>query len=280
MARYRGQSIALLTQHGKEQVIAPALEPALDCRVQLVTGYDTDRLGSFTRDTPRPGTQLEAARRKARVGMELSGLSVGLASEGSFAADPWTGLFAWNVEMVILLDDRLGIEVVGVAQGAARSAQLQTAEWSALEQYALQQGFPEHQLVLRPAGPDGTRLDKGLSDWAALRSSFERCRAEASNGQVFAETDLRAHANPARMQRIADATRDLLQRLQTACPVCQAPGYGVVGREPGLPCSDCGSPTQTHRAEILQCPACGHRELRARRDRQFAEPAQCAACNP
>ena len=63
MSRYRGQSIALLTQHGKERVIAPALEPALGCHVQLVTGYDTDQLGTFTRDKPRPGSQLEAARR-------------------------------------------------------------------------------------------------------------------------------------------------------------------------------------------------------------------------
>ena len=83
MSRYRGQSIALLTQHGKERVIAPALEPALDCRVQLVTGYDTDQLGTFTRDKPRPGTQLEAARRKARVGMTLSGLPVGLVLEAT-----------------------------------------------------------------------------------------------------------------------------------------------------------------------------------------------------
>lgn len=280
MSRYRGQSIALLTQHGKERVIAPALETALGCRVQLVTGYDTDQLGTFTRDTSRPGTQLEAARRKARVGMELSGLPVGLASEGSFAADPWTGMFAWNVEMVILLDDRLGIEVVGVAQGAARSAQLQTADWAALEQYAQQQGFPGHQLVLRPDGPDDPRLDKGLADWAALRASFERCRAGAANGQVYAESDLRAHANPTRMQRIGEATRDLLQRLQTECPACHAPGYGLVGREPGLPCRDCGSPTQTYRAEVLQCPACKHREVRARSDRDFAEPGQCTACNP
>ena len=74
MSRYRGQTIALLTQHGKERVIAPALEPALGCHIQLVTGYDTDQLGTFTRDKPRPGSQLEAARRKVRIGMALSGL--------------------------------------------------------------------------------------------------------------------------------------------------------------------------------------------------------------
>ena len=72
-----------------------------------MTGYDTDQLGTFTRDIPRPGSQLEAARRKARMGMSLSGLPVGLASEGSFAPDPFTGMFTWNVEMLVLIDDRL-----------------------------------------------------------------------------------------------------------------------------------------------------------------------------
>ena len=66
---YAGQRIALLTQHGKEQVITPVLDPALACRIERVEGFDTDQLGTFTRDMPRFGTQLDAARRKARIGM-------------------------------------------------------------------------------------------------------------------------------------------------------------------------------------------------------------------
>jgi len=53
----------------KERVIAPVLEPALGCQIELVDGFDTDQLGTFTRDIPRDGTQLEAARKKARIGM-------------------------------------------------------------------------------------------------------------------------------------------------------------------------------------------------------------------
>ena len=53
---YRGCSVALLTQHGKESVIAPVLDAALACRVRLVTGFDTDLLGTFTRDVARAGT--------------------------------------------------------------------------------------------------------------------------------------------------------------------------------------------------------------------------------
>lgn len=39
-----------------------------------------------------------------------------------------TGMFPWNVEMLVWLDDRLGVEVVGMAQGPAQSGHLQTAD--------------------------------------------------------------------------------------------------------------------------------------------------------
>lgn len=277
---YRGQRIALLTQHGKAQVIAPVLEPALSCTVVTVGGFDTDQLGTFTRDTPRPGSQLAAARRKARIGMELSGLPVGLASEGSFGPDPWGGMFTWNVELLVLIDDRLGIEVVGMAQGAGRCGHVQTAQWPELESFAQQQGFPAHQLVLRPEGPDDGRMHKGVSDWSQLRQCFQACLAQAGNGQVFAETDLRAHANPTRMSRIGEAARDLLARLQSRCPACRKPGYWLAERERGLPCADCGAPTQDYRAEVWLCPACNHRALIPRQDKNHAEPRHCLHCNP
>jgi len=118
---YRGRRIGLLTQHGKERVISPELDRALGCRVERVGGYDTDLLGTFTRDVPRAGTQLEAARKKARIGMERSGLPLGLASEGSFGRIRSPGMIPWNVELVILIDDEQVLEIIGVAQGGRTS---------------------------------------------------------------------------------------------------------------------------------------------------------------
>ncbi|MDE2077693.1 MAG: hypothetical protein KGI91_11570 [Burkholderiales bacterium] len=280
MSDYAGQTIALLTQHGKETVIAPVLEPILGCVVQRIDGYDTDQLGTFTRDTPRPGTQLEAARRKARVGMELSGLPVGLASEGSFGPDPFTGLFPWNVEMLVWIDDRLGIEVVGMAQGPAQGGHVQTGDWAAVEAFAEEEGFPAHQLVMRPQDQDDPRLLKGIADWDQLKQGFDTCLAQSSNAQVFVELDLRAFANPTRMARIAEAAQDLLKRLQSPCPACQVPGFWITERQPGLTCSSCGQPTQIHKAEVWQCPGCQHRVVEPRQDRRFADPQHCARCNP
>ena len=61
----------LLTQHEKERVIAPVLEPGLGCSIELVTGFDTDQYGTFTRETPRNGTRLEAASRRQEKACSL-----------------------------------------------------------------------------------------------------------------------------------------------------------------------------------------------------------------
>lgn len=280
MIRYTGERVALLTQHGKESVLAPVLEPALGCRIERVSGFDTDLLGTFTRDTPRPGSQADAARAKARKGMELSGLPIGLASEGSFVPDPHTGLFPWNVELLCFIDDRHGFEVLAWADAPARSAHLQTGDWAALESFARQQDFPSHQLVLRPESQDDPRLCKGLADWGALREQFERCRGEAGNGEVFIEMDLRAFANPTRMKTIELAAQDLLRRLESRCPACALPGFGVVERLPGLPCEGCGLPTASYKAERWQCASCGEQRLKPRTDRLSAAARECGYCNP
>jgi len=277
---YAGARICLLTQHGKEQVIAPVLEPALGCRVETIDSFDTDQLGTFTREIPRAATQLEAARKKARLGMELSGLSLGLASEGSFGPDPMVGLLPWNVELLIFIDDKQGLEVFGVAQGKTNHAHLLADDWTTAESFARQAEFPSHQLVLRPEGENDSRLRKGIADWEELKASFSWAQLQSTSGQVFLETDLRAYANPTRMNMIRLAAEDLVARLASLCPACGTPGFWLVERLAGLPCGDCGAPTRETCAEVYGCLKCAHRERRDRTEPLYADPGRCDYCNP
>ena len=279
---YAGQTIAFLTQHGKERVVSPALAGTLGCRVERVEGYDTDRLGSFTREIPRPGSQLDAARRKARIGMELHGSPLGLASEGSFGPDPHTGMFPWNVELVLFIDDIRRIEVVGLHQGPASQDHAWVGSWDELEAFARRTGFPAQHLVVRPGSEDDPRLRKGLSDWASLEAAYAwALQADRRDGRIFVERDLRAHAHPERMERIGKAAQDLARKLASLCPACGCPGFAVTEAVPGLPCGLCGQPTREHRAEILGCPGCGFRKERPRADGAVtADPARCDYCNP
>ena len=277
---YRGEHIALLTKHGKEQVIAPRFAAALGACVTLVESYDTDQFGTFTRDIPRNGTQLDAARRKARKGMELTGLPLGVASEGAFCADPFAGMFPWNIELVLLIDDRINIEVCGIAQAPAHQHHGTFSTREALDEFARKAAFPEHFLIVRPEREDDRRIRKDLCDWASLHQSFAWAKLQSSNGQVFVESDLRAHANPSRMHNICTATEDLIDRIKSRCPSCIAPGFSVVERIAGLPCEFCGAPTRETRAEQFACLLCAHQEIRNRAGLKQADASACNFCNP
>jgi len=277
---YRGARIALLTQHGKERVLAPLFASELDATLVVEGGFDTDALGTFTREVPREGTQLEAARRKAEIAIERSGAEIGLGSEGAFVSGPF-GLGSWNIEALVLIDRARGIEIIGRAGAAGRHLHASVATLAELVAFATRAGFPEHGLVLRPNDERDPRVVKGINTQAALVRAFEQVVREATGGVVFVENDLRAHFNPTRMASIGEAGRDLVARMKCACPACGLPGFGAVGQVPGLPCRDCGAPTRHPVAEEFGCVRCEHREERPLRDAsESADPSVCDYCNP
>lgn len=276
----RMRRTALLTQHGKEALLAPVLADALGWQVEHVTGFDTDSLGTFTREVDRPGSQLDAARAKARKGMELSGCARGLASEGAFMPDPASGLFPWNVELLLVVDDDLGLEVVGMAQGPACNQTGVAANWATAERLALEAGFPRHWLVLRPNAEDDPRAIKGIDSWPALRAAFAAAQAQSDSGEVWLESDLRAMANPSRQALIVQAGQDLARRWHSLCPTCDAPGFWPVAAIRGLPCAACGTPTRERMGERWACVCCSHTQERTLAATQRADPARCDRCNP
>lgn len=257
-----------------------ALATATGCCVERVTGCDTDRLGTFTRDIPRAGTQLEAARKKARIGMKLTGLKLGLASEGSFGPDPFAGMLPWNVELLIWIDDERDLEIVGIAQGKTNSAHILTANWQEAEAFAHQAGFSEHYLVVRPDGEYDPRIRKGIAYWTNLQAAFSWALDQSISRRVFIETDMRAYANPTRMDNIRLAAEDLARKLSSLCMTCGTPGFWIIERLTGLPCEACGEPTLETRAEVRGCIKCAHRITRERTDITHASAARCGGCNP
>jgi len=277
---YKNREVALLTQHGKEKVLAPLLYESIGCRVTRVDDYDTDLLGTFTRDIPRLSRQVDTARKKALIGMKYSNLSLGLASEGSFGPDPYTGMFSQNVEVLIWVDKESDLEVVAFSQGKTNLDHGLMRSWEDTETFARKIGFPEHHLVLRPQSEDNPNIRKGIDNWDDLQEAFTWAVERSENNTAFIETDMRAHANPTRMDNIRMAAEELAKKLSSTCPECTAPGYGIVDRLSGLPCSGCGLPTNEIRAEIYRCSHCGDKITVAREDKRYAYPGNCNYCNP
>lgn len=277
---YQGRQVAFLTQHGKQNLIRTPLEGALGCQLVHTDGYDTDQLGTFTRDVARPGSQLAAARRKANIGMELTGAHVGIASEGAFGPDPFAGLIPWNTEILLWLDQTKGIEVTGFAQGPAQSMHSEVKTLNALKNFAIQAQFPSHHLVLRPDRPEHPDLHKNISDEQNLFNLFHMVKEKSATGRVFVENDLRAFCNPTRQTVIREANQDLIQKLLSLCPQCTSPGYWKTRQIPGLLCRSCRAETRLPVAEVWRCQTCQFEEHIEINRGEFADPAKCEICNP
>jgi hypothetical protein len=90
---YSGSLIAVGTNHGKQHQFAPAFSAVLGARLVTPPGLDTDQFGTFSVETPRSGTAVQAARSKARLALTLLDLPRGVASEASYGPLPggWFG---------------------------------------------------------------------------------------------------------------------------------------------------------------------------------------------
>lgn len=279
---FHGCTAVLGTKHGKERVIAPVLDEHLGLRVSVPADFDSDRFGTFTREVDRAGSQLEAARRKARAAMDQTGHALGLASEGSFGPHPAVGLLSANLEIVVLIDRRHDLEIVGrsLSPGAVMAHETVGSVDEALA-WAGRVGFPEHGLVVRRSPDDAHGMIKGIVNETMLVEAIEQFLQQPHVRSVFVETDLRAHMNPTRMENIRVATLDLVENAQRACPDCSRPGFSIDEARPGLPCAWCGLPTNATLAHVYRCSHCSYAEAqRYPHGRETAQPGQCPFCNP
>lgn len=278
---FEGRRAVLLTKHRKERVIKPTLEKAMGCHIIVETGFDTDQFGTFTREISRPGSQLDVARLKAGKGMELAGTDIGFASEGTFGPHPFIPFVPWNVEIVLLADQKEKLEICGeCANSKTNYAHGIIAGFQEAEDFARKVGFPEHWLALRPDNERHQSVVKDINDWEYLKDAVKWGLTRSATGKVFLETDMRAHANPTRMRNIQKAAEDLVKKIKQQCPRCGTPGFSVTGRKKGLPCEWCGRPTEEIKARVFTCGRCGFsREERVSKSKR-APAGHCQYCNP
>jgi hypothetical protein len=102
----------------------------------------------------------------------------------------------------------------------------------------------------------------------------------SSNGVIHVENDLRAFANPTRMENIRNATTDLIRKMKSLCPKCSRPGFWIKDIKRGLPCNACGLPTDQEIAKIWGCSKCGYEDVEGMKVLRFADPSRCSHCNP
>jgi hypothetical protein len=274
------RSLIIATMHEKERVIAPLFESEFGVVCSVLKNLNTDVLGTFSGEVERVDDPMATVRAKCLLALKQSGADLVVASEGSFGAHPEIFFAKANEEIVMLLDLKNGLEIVGKTLTTETNFDgKEVGSWKELQDFAESVQFPSHGLILRDKQNGISNLVKGITDWHTLESNFENFISQY--GSAWAETDMRAMYNPTRMQAIRLATEQLIENIKSLCPVCETPGFTVRETRSGLPCSLCSSPTRSIKSLQYNCSYCGFTEERARQDGKTSEdPMYCDICNP
>lgn len=277
---YAGLTAGFATRHDKTPLVMPAFEFLLS--MSLVTiDFDTDSLGTFTGETPRKGSALDAAFAKARIGAESSADSLGVGSEGTIGPSRQLHLLTSDIEIVAFVDLKRNVRVAEHSVSHdIRAFALTVEPRDEYHSRLAKSGFPVHGVIVRPADGAISPMFKGLHSPADVDSAVRTCAVASSNGKARIESDFRANHCPSRRPTIADAGRRLAFRLKSCCPECGAPGWGVVSVTTGVPCSLCGEVVDVPAREILGCSACPARSPAPKPLRTSVDPSRCPQCNP
>lgn len=278
--RFYNRTAAIITKHGKERIIGPILWHAFNISLELAR-YDTDMLGTFSREIERPTDQLGTARLKIKQAESISNASLLVASEGAFHPHPDSPFITINTEIIVLYDRKTQQEIISRNSSYNTNAAKITAKnLEELLEFVHTIGFPEHKVILM-SNEELIRdrlVYKDIQDLDQLIKSYlhiTKTRGET----VIAETDLRAMHNPTRQEQIRLTTEKLVALMQSECPACHSPGYQIQKTVAGLPCCWCNSPTANTLLEIYGCTVCGHTEQK-RVAKPCADPGTCDQCNP
>ena len=278
MDYFSGKKIVIATKHEKEKVIGKLFKGSFDVEVGLPNDFDTDQFGTFTRDIKRDGNQLEVARKKAVKAIEVTGVDIAIASEGSFSPHrslPWV---TSNLELVLLLDKDTSIEVRGYAYSVTTNFRQKTVSTvDEVLSFAKEVGFPLHGVIMRK-NETSKKMYKDVQTWDDLDKVSKKLLGGFFAKTIFIETDMRAHRNPTRMKVIEEATKDLIKNINSSCPVCGTIGFSRTQFIKGLPCSFCGLSTDVPGTFLYECQRCQMKEERKEGD--LADPKDCSFCNP
>ena len=271
--------IGLATIHAKERAIAPAFRRVLGAEI-IVAPDDTDKLGTFSGEIPRPDALIETCAMKAELAFRSLDVDCALASEGSYGPIDRVPLVPSGVEIMAFVDRRRGLKIIETL--ATHRTNWRLFRFKAgdpgLRAAVQALGFPRFGVFVISSTDPGMPV-KDLSALDEVVAAVDREAGRSEEGEAIVISDMRAHRNPTRMRVLRALAWKLAKRLERLCPKCGAPGFGPVGVRRGLPCEACGSPTHWIDFEIDGCSACGRAEARPRKDgRKTAPKLSCASC--
>lgn len=277
---FEGRKLIIATKHEKEKVIAPILEIELGVKCFVAENFDTDMLGTFTGEVERKDEPITTARNKCLIAMKLNNCDLAIASEGSFGMHPFMFFIYADEEIVFFIDKKNDLEIISKELSIETNFNGEDIKSETqLNDFAKQVKFPSHGLIIRKAKDDFTEIVKGITDTQKLNNTFKHFIS--TYGMAYVETDMRAMYNPTRMKVIEKATKKLTDKINSNCPQCNTPGFGITDRKQGLPCSLCGFKTRSTLSYIYTCQKCAYTKEEMYPNKITEEdPTYCDMCNP
>lgn len=280
MNLFENRIAVIVTKHGKGAVIRPLLEQCLKMKCYVSSDFDTDVYGTFSGEIERKDSALATLRKKCLAAMDYYKCDLAIASEGSFGPHPAAFFSSADDELVILIDLKNNLEIVGRKVSldtnfAGKEILDVTSFFSFLDQIQ----FPSHKVILKSSSENPFELFKEITNKEEAVSVFKNLLNKYPS--VYVETDMRAMNNPTRMKVIKEATENLIEKAKSCCVKCGFPGFSIVESVSGLPCSSCNSPTKSTLYNVMTCSKCNHTENNYfPRNLKFEEPLFCDTCNP
>jgi hypothetical protein len=278
---FSGRTASIASMHKKHEVIAPVLSEDLNVNSFWDFDIDTDVLGTFSGEVERKNNPKSTAIEKCKLGLEMSGLDLGIATEASFGPHPsipWVGA---HQEIVVLVDVKNDLIISeSILTLDTNFNHRWVGSESELLTFLEHCKFPSHGVILIGQSNNERKeivknLNKETDVLDCFRSMLKR------NLVISAETDMRAMNNPTRMRIIEDATRKLCQKANSICPNCGMNGFGDFEFVSGLPCFNCQLPTGAPMSKRIRCVKCQFEvEEKFPFGKTNEDPMYCNFCNP
>lgn len=266
--------ISLLSKHQKQALIEPEFARVFGVNLQTTDLFDTDSLGSFDGKVNRTLSPLQCALKKAYLACELTACEQGLGSEGSFNTHFTNRVI--NQELIAFVDIKNKIEVIASAQSMLDFSliELSNGEEFAQKMSQYQAGaYKDQKWIVE----EHDKLQKGLS-WDDVEQYAKQCQM----WPLKITPDFRAMNCPLRQETIKKAAEDLVTRLVSRCPKCQAPDFVEKHPKSGpafLSCEVCGSETQQTGVKSKVCYQCDY-QIEAEQAIKTCNAFYCPLCNP
>ncbi|NBV51798.1 hypothetical protein EBR78_11360, partial [bacterium] len=199
----------------------------------------------------------------------------------TFGPHPQIGFISSDHEALLLVDKAMGLQIyVDEISLETNLGEKVLKSFEELGSFLESVKFPSHGLIVQPLENQKVMF-KGITDLNALEKAILKSIDHSPTRQAKVTTDMRAHFNPTRMKVIEQVGRKLVKRLSSFCNKCGLLGFWPVEPVEGLPCAECGQPSEAVKAYRWGCLKCSYQEIRPREDgKTQIDPVHCQGCNP